>query len=160
MTSISQRFYPQDGGKNHLEQNHVTFTLYVYPIHTARPDTTKQSCLCRVGLGGVNSILYNSRLWPTENLKSDHVNSNCPIHTGHARRDTDETFLSCPVWLCELSRPDRPTGAFCVWSVSECVGRSQRSPPRRRQLRLAARPPTRSDVVRHAECKHAVDCCI
>jgi len=36
-------------------------------------------------------------------------------------------------------------------------------PPRRRpgrQLRLAARPPTRSDVVRHAKCKHAVDCCI
>ena len=29
-----------------------------------------------------------------------------------------------------------------------------------RQLRLAARPPTRSDVVRHAQCKHAVDCCI
>ena len=36
-------------------------------------------------------------------------------------------------------------------------------PPRRRpgrQLRLAARPPTRSDVVRHAKYKHAVDCCI
>jgi len=36
-------------------------------------------------------------------------------------------------------------------------------PPRRRrgrQLRLAARPPTRSDVVRHAKCKNAVDCCI
>jgi len=29
-----------------------------------------------------------------------------------------------------------------------------------RKLRLAARPPTRSDVVRHAKCKHAVDCCI
>ena len=29
-----------------------------------------------------------------------------------------------------------------------------------RQLRLAARPPTRSDVVRHAKCKHAVDCCV
>ena len=25
---------------------------------------------------------------------------------------------------------------------------------------LAARPPTRSDVVRHAKCKHAVDCCL
>jgi len=35
-------------------------------------------------------------------------------------------------------------------------------PPRRRpgkQLRLAARPPIHSDVVRHAKCKHAVDCC-
>ena len=39
-----------------------------------------------------------------------------------------------------------------------------RPPPPRlrpgRQLRLAARPPTRSDVVRHAKYKHAVDCCI
>jgi len=36
-------------------------------------------------------------------------------------------------------------------------------PPRRRpgrQLRLAARPPTGSDVVRRAKCKHAVDCCV
>jgi len=40
---------------------------------------------------------------------------------------------------------------------------SRPPPPRRRPgrpLRLAARPPTRSDVVRHAKCKHAVDCCI
>ena len=36
----------------------------------------------------------------------------------------DTTVLSCLVWRCELSRPDRPTGAFCVWSVSECVRRS------------------------------------
>jgi len=33
-------------------------------------------------------------------------------------------------------------------------------PPRRRQLRLAARPPTRSDVLRHEKCKHVVKCCI
>ena len=36
-------------------------------------------------------------------------------------------------------------------------------PPRRRpgrQLRLAARPPTRSDVVRRTKCKHAVKCCV
>ena len=36
-------------------------------------------------------------------------------------------------------------------------------PPRRRpgrQLRLTARPPTRSDVVPSAKCKHAVDCCL
>ena len=36
-------------------------------------------------------------------------------------------------------------------------------PPRRRpgrQLRLATRPPTRSDVVRHAKRKRALDCCI
>ena len=37
--------------------------------------------------------------------------------------DTDRTVLSCLLWRCELSRLDRQTGAFCVWSVSECVGR-------------------------------------
>jgi len=28
--------------------------LLLCPLHTATPDTTKQSCLCRVGRGGVN----------------------------------------------------------------------------------------------------------
>ena len=37
----------------------------------------------------------------------------------HARHNTDRTVLLCLVWRCELSRPDRQTGAFCVWSVSE-----------------------------------------
>ena len=68
----------------------------LYPIHTARPDPTKQSCLCRVCLGGVNGILDNSRLSPTENLKSEHVNSSCLIHT--ATPDTTQTGLFCRVW--------------------------------------------------------------
>jgi len=45
----------------------------------------------------------------------------------------------------------------------KAVAPACRPPQRRspgRQLRLAARPPTRSEVVRHAKCKHAVDCCI
>ena len=40
-------------------------------IHTATPDTTKLSCLCRVLFGGVNWIPDNSRLSPAENLKYD-----------------------------------------------------------------------------------------
>ena len=32
----------------------------------------------------------------------------------HTRHDTDRTVLSCLVWLCELSRPDRTTSAFSV----------------------------------------------
>jgi len=43
--------------------------------------------------------------------------------TRHARHDRDGTVLSCMVWRCKLSRPDSQTGAFCVWSVSECVQR-------------------------------------
>ena len=52
----------------------------------------------------------------------------------HSRHDTDRTVLSCLVWRCVWSRPDCQTGAFCVWSASECdrrvtnrVSRSVRS---------------------------------
>jgi len=44
-------------------------------IHTATSDT----CLCRVCFGGVNCIPDNSRLSPTENLNSEHVQSNRPF---------------------------------------------------------------------------------
>jgi len=63
--------------------------------YTTRPDPTKQSCLCRVCIGGVNWILDNSRLSPTENLNCKHVNSNCLIHTA----TPDTTGLFCRV-LC------------------------------------------------------------
>jgi len=67
-------------------------------IHTATPDTTKLSCLCRVRFDGVNWIppSDNSRLSPTEYLKSEHVNSTCPIRT--ATPDTTRTGLFCRVW--------------------------------------------------------------
>ena len=77
---------------------------------------TKLSCLRRVRFGGVNWIPYNSRLSSTENLKSEHVQSNRPIHA--STPDTTKTGLSCRVW-CELSRPDRPTSAF---SIGVCRG--------------------------------------
>ena len=44
-------------------------------IHTATPDTAKLSCLCRVRFGGGNWISDNSRLSPTESLKSEHVHT-------------------------------------------------------------------------------------
>jgi len=44
-------------------------------IHTATPDTTKLSRLCRARFGGVNWIPDNSRLTPTESLKSDQFNT-------------------------------------------------------------------------------------
>ena len=61
--------------------DHATPSVPLKLIHTATPDTTKLSCLCRARFGGVNWIPDNSRLSPTENLKFEHVNSNCPIHT-------------------------------------------------------------------------------
>jgi len=65
------------------------------------------------------------------------------VHTAtpDSRHDTDRTVLSCLVWRCELSRPDRPTGAFCVWSVSECVGRRSAT---------AGRTPTQNALVRRS----------
>ena len=44
-----------------MERNYVTVTLCIcncntYPIHAFRPDPTKQSCLCRVWLGGMNGF--------------------------------------------------------------------------------------------------------
>jgi len=47
-------------------------------IHIATPDMTKLSCLCRVRFGSACELDShdNSRLSPTENLKSEHVNSN------------------------------------------------------------------------------------
>ena len=77
---------------------------------------TKLSSLRRVRFGGVNWIPDNSRLSSTENLKSEHVQSNRPIHA--STPDTTKTGLSCRVW-CELSRPDRPTSAF---SIGVCRG--------------------------------------
>jgi len=65
-------------------------------IHTATRSTTKLSCLCRVRFSGVNWIPDNSRLSPTENLKSEHVHSNRPAHTGIP--DTTRTGPSCRVW--------------------------------------------------------------
>ena len=81
-------------------------------LSTATSYTTKLSCLCRVRCGGVNCILGNSRLSPTEHLKRGHVNSNCRIHT--ATPNTTETELFSRVWC---------GGAFCV-RVCQTTGRT------------------------------------
>ena len=86
------------------------------------------------------------------------------------------------VWTESAQQPDRCILCACdcqMHSDAECtclavsshrhtrhdktVAPACRPPPRHRpasQLRLATRPPTRSDVVHHTKCKHAVDCCI
>jgi len=69
-------------------------------IHTAMSDTTKLSCLCRVRFGGVNWIPDNSILSLTENWKSEHVNSNCPIHT--TTPDTTQTTISSCLLYAEI----------------------------------------------------------
>jgi len=142
-------------------------------IHTATPDTTKLSCLCRVRFGRVNWIRDNSRLSPTENLKSEHVNSNFvqftqPRQTRH-RKVCLRAFCVWPAAQCDR-RTHSDAERTCPAASShrhtrqdKTVAPASRPPPWRkpgRQLRLAARPPTRSDVVRHAKYKQAADCCV
>ena len=57
---------------------------------------TSQLNLPHVRFGGVNWIPGNSRLSPTENLKSERIRINRPIHTDTP--DTTQTGLSCRVW--------------------------------------------------------------
>jgi len=63
------------------------------PIHTAMPDLTKQSRLCRICLGGVNCILNDSRLSPTENLKSKNVNCNVPFTSPHQTQHRQDRLV-------------------------------------------------------------------
>jgi len=74
------------------------------PIHTATPDTMKQSCLCRVWRDGVNwTIAINaSRL----QYSSPATVLSCRESSPHRRsgRDTDKTVLTClEWWRCELT---------------------------------------------------------
>ena len=67
-------------------------------------------------VSGVNGIPDNSRLLPIENLKSEHVNSNCPIHTA-----TPDTTQFCRVglwcgsvnWVCSTARQVRSVSGLC-----------------------------------------------
>jgi len=79
-------------------------------IHTATPDTTKLSCLCRVRFGGVNWIPDNTGLSPTENLKSEHVQSNRPVHTAaHQTRHRQDRLVASgvAVWIESARPPDK-----------------------------------------------------
>ena len=89
-------------------------------IHTATPDATKPSCPCRIRFGDVNWIPDNSRLSPTENSKSEHAQSNRPIHTGahQTRYRPDRLVVSGAAVRTESARPPRQ-----VRAASECVGR-------------------------------------
>ena len=47
---------------------------------------------------------------------------------GGSGRQAGATALSCLLWRCELSRPDRPTSAFCV-GVRPAVALAVPAPP-------------------------------
>ena len=105
--------------RRYVESYRMQPTVTVKLIHTATPDTTKLSGLCRVRFGGVNWLPDNLGLPPTENSKSEHVQSNRPIHTGTP--DTTQTGPSCRVWCDGVNWVGLT--ARQVRSASECVGR-------------------------------------
>ena len=72
-------------------------------IHTARPDTTRRSCLCRVWCADVNwTIALNVfRLQIVCRRRTCIVGN--PVHAAEGGRDTYKTALSCLAWRCELA---------------------------------------------------------
>ena len=144
----------------------------------ARHEKTALS-VSRPRFGGVNWILDNTKLSPTENLKTEHVQSNCLIHTGTL--DTTQTGPSCRVWcgvpcLCRSASDSamRPLDALQRRTHLSC---GQFTPPHQKDKTVApaCRPPPprrtpgrqlRSRPTAHTQrrctprkCKHVVDCC-
>jgi len=116
--------------------------------HTATLDTTQTRLFCRVWCGGVYWV--GPTAWQVRS-----VSGLCRSVSGGAMRPPNalgrRTHLSGRLNSHRHIRQDETVAPAC------------RPPPRcrlHRQPRLAARPSTRSDIVRHAKRKHAVDCCV
>ena len=93
--------------------------------------------------------------WLTCDERSRFYKVKCDIRHSFVR-----TKLPLPPTLysaySSLKAPPHQTRQVCRACLSTAAPRRRPG----RQLRLAARPPTRSDVVRHEKCKHAVDSCV
>jgi len=71
--------------------------------HTATPDTTRQSCPCRVWLGCVTwTIAINVFRLQIFGRRQSSVVGN-PVHTAEADATETRQFLSCLAWRCELA---------------------------------------------------------
>jgi len=66
------------------------------PIYTGTPDTTKQSCLCRVWRGGVNWIIAVNVLRLSNFCRRQSWVVGNPIHVAEA--DATQTRQFCRVW--------------------------------------------------------------
>ena len=111
------------------------------PIHSATPDTTKQSRLCRVWRGAVNwtiaTNVFRFQFFLSATVLSCRE-SNWDRWSG---RDTDKTVVSCLAWRCEWAV--RPSNEPLLGSWRWCtVCRPKRSSDTR--LSVASRSPSES----------------
>jgi len=90
-------------------------------IHTDAPDTTKLSCLYLVRFGVVNWIPNNSRLSPTEDLKSEHVSNNCPQFTPLRQTRHRQDCFVVSGWRCKLDISVTIVLLFFVFSGNKSV---------------------------------------
>jgi len=97
-----RRNYRRNRWRDRLLQRLFCVNTLQKLIHTATPETTKLSCLCRVGFGSVNWILDNARLSPTEKLKSEHVQTSRPIPTGTPERFASDSAFADHVRVYKL----------------------------------------------------------
>jgi len=76
-------------------------------------------------------LMLRIAIRPEMHRQSSSINSILRIEANshrHTRHDTDRTVLSCLVVACEMSRPDRPTSAFCA-GVRPAVASAVPAPP-------------------------------
>ena len=96
-------------------------------VHTATPDATSRSCLCRVcceldACSNATPRIYNTLTRSNSYFKFSLSSTVlcCRKCNSHRRsgRDTDKTVLSCLAWRCELaliiSEQLRPSSSDCV----------------------------------------------
>jgi len=72
-------------------------------VHTATPDTTRRSCLCRVWCAGVNWTIAPSVSRLQIFLSATVLSRRESSSHGRGGYDTDKTVLSCLTWRCELA---------------------------------------------------------
>ena len=111
-----------------------SWVIWAPPWATQSPHR-KSTSICSTGFAGLTLVtkrqtdkpryMCNNRphvmlriaIRPEMHRQSLSINSILRIEANshrHTRHDTDRTVLSCLVVACEMSRPDRPTSAFCA----------------------------------------------
>ena len=93
---------PLFDGQTNLVAIYFYSIFALCPLHAAKPDTTKQSCLCRVWRSGVNWTIVISVFRLQFSLSATVVRCRESKPHRRGRHDTDRTVSSGRVKRCEL----------------------------------------------------------